>query len=86
MSSSKEVAQAINRLTREGLDLGSSDDSALLEFVEEYLCGDDHDDNEDDPSSGNVLFNRKHNFIKHILVQMKQKMETWLLLVILLYS
>ena len=31
-------------------------------------------------------FNRKYNFIKHILVQMKQKTETWLLLVILLHS
>ena len=37
MLSSKEVARAINRLAREGLDLlGSSDGS---DFVEEYLCG-----------------------------------------------
>ena len=57
MSSSKEVARAINRFAREGLDLlGSSDGSALFDFVEEYLCGDDPDDNEDDLSSGKVLF------------------------------
>ena len=56
MSSSKEVARAINRLAREGLDLlGSSDGSALFDFVEEYLCGDDPDD-EDDLSSGKVPF------------------------------
>ena len=36
--SSKEVARAINRLSREGLDLlGSSDGSALFDFVEEYF-------------------------------------------------
>jgi hypothetical protein len=57
MSSSKEVARAINRLAREGLDLlGSSDGSALFDFVEEYLCGETPDDNEDDLSSGKVLF------------------------------
>ena len=57
MSSSKEVAQAINRLAREGLDLlGSSDGSALFDFVEEYLCGDDPYDNEDELSSGKVPF------------------------------
>ena len=51
--SSKIVAQAIDRLTQEGLHLlGSSDDSALFDFVEEYLCGDDPDDNEDEHSSG----------------------------------
>ena len=55
MSSSKEAARAINRLAREGFDLlGSSDGSALLDFVEEYLCGDDPDGNED-LSSGKVL-------------------------------
>ena len=55
--SSKEVARAINRLAREGLDLlRSLDGSALFDFVEEYLCGDDPDDNEDDLSSGNVPF------------------------------
>ena len=31
-------------------------------------------------------FNKKSYFIKHILVQMKQQMKTWLLLVILLQS
>ena len=54
---SKEAARAINRLTREGLDLlRSSDGSALFDFVEEYLCGDDPDDNEDELSSGKVPF------------------------------
>ena len=53
--SSKETAIAINRLAREGFDLlGSSDGSALLDFVEEYLCGDDPNDHEDDLSSGKV--------------------------------
>ena len=55
MSSSKEVARAINRLVREGLDLlGTSDSSTLLDFVEEYLCGDDPDDDDADLSSGKV--------------------------------
>lgn len=55
MSSSKEVARAINRIAREGLDLlGTSDSSALLDFVEEYLCGDDGDDDDEDLSSGKV--------------------------------
>ena len=35
--SSKEVARAISRLMQEGFDLGSSDGSALFDFVEEYL-------------------------------------------------
>ena len=49
MLSSKEVTQAINRLAREGLQLlGNSNSSALLDFVEEYLCGDDPDDDDDD--------------------------------------
>ena len=53
--SSKEVV--INHLAREGLDLvGSSDGYALLDFVDEYLCGNDSDDNEDDLSSGEVPF------------------------------
>ena len=40
---------------REGLDLlENSDSSALLDFVEEYLCGDDPEDDED-LSSGKVL-------------------------------
>ena len=44
--SSKEVVQAINRLTREGFDLlGASDGSALFDFVE-HLCRDDPDDYE----------------------------------------
>ena len=52
MLSSKEVARAINRFAREGLDLlGDSNSSALLNFVEEYLCEDDDDD---DLSSGKV--------------------------------
>ena len=55
--SSKEVARAINRFAREGLDLlGSSGGSALFDFVEEYLCGDDPYDNEDELSSGKVPF------------------------------
>ena len=55
--SSKEVARAINRFAREGLDLlGSSDGSALFDFVEEYLCGDNPYDNEDELSSGKVPF------------------------------
>lgn len=53
--SSKEVARAINRLVREGLDLlGSSDGSALFDFVEEYLNPRRY--NEDDLSSGKVPF------------------------------
>ena len=57
---SKEAARAINRLTREILDiLRSSDGSALFDFVEEYLCGDDPDDNEDELSSGKVPFQYK---------------------------
>ena len=53
--SSKEVAQAINRLTRDSIDLlGNSDGSALLDFIEEYLYWEDPDDNEDNFSSGNV--------------------------------
>ena len=60
MSSSKEVARAINCFARECLDLlGSSDGSTLFGFVEEYLCGDDPDDNEDDLFSGKVLFQQK---------------------------
>ena len=44
-------------LSCEGFDLvGSSDDSALLDFVEECLCGDDPHDNEDDLFSGKVPF------------------------------
>ena len=59
MSSSKEAARAINRLAREGFDLlGTSDGSALFDFVEEYLCGDNPDDYEDDLSSGKVLFQK----------------------------
>ena len=57
MSSSKEAARAINRLTRKGLDLlRSSDGSFLFDFVEEYLRGDDPDDNEDELSSYMVPF------------------------------
>ena len=56
MPSSKEVARAINRFAREGLGLlRSSDGSAVFDFVEEYLCGDDPD-NEDDLSSDEVPF------------------------------
>ena len=71
---------------REGFDLlGASDGSALFDFVEEYLCGDDPDDYEDDLSSGKVPFQKETSlFTKRILIQMKQKTETWLLLVILL--
>ena len=84
--SSKEAARAMNRLAREGFDLlGTSDGSALFKFVEEYLCGDNPDDYEDDLYSGKVPFKKGNiNFIKRILIQMKWKMETWLLLVILL--
>ena len=57
MSSSKETARTINRLARKGFDLlGTSDGSALLDFVEEYRCGDDPDDYEDDLSSGKASF------------------------------
>ena len=60
MSSSKEAARAINRLTREGFDLlGALDGSALFHFVEEYLCGDDPDDYEDDLSSGKAPFQKE---------------------------
>ena len=42
------TTRAINRLAREEFDLlGTSDGSALFDFVEEYLCGDDLDNNED---------------------------------------
>ena len=58
MSSSKEAARAINHLTREGNLLGASDGSALFDFVEEYLRGDDPDDYEDDFSSGKVPFQK----------------------------
>ena len=54
--SSKEVAQAINHLVWEGLDLGSSDGSALFDYVKEHLCGDDPNDNEDELSSAKVPF------------------------------
>ena len=55
MSSSKEAARAINRLASEGFDLlGTSDGSALYDFVEEYLCGDDPDNYDDELSSGKV--------------------------------
>ena len=57
MSSSKEAARAINRLTREGFDLlGTSDGSALFDFVEEYLCGDDPVNSDGEISSGKVSF------------------------------
>ena len=58
MSSSK-VVRAINRLAREGLDLLGT--SALLNFVEEYLCGDDPD-NDEALSSGKYRVIRKHYF------------------------
>ena len=55
MSSSKEAARAINHLACEGFDLdllGTSDGSALYDFVEEYLCRDDPDNYDDKLSSG----------------------------------
>ena len=60
MSSSKETARAINRFAREGFDLlGTSNGSALFDFVEEYLCGDNLDDYEDNLSTGKVKYRSK---------------------------
>ena len=56
MSSSKEAARAINRLAGEGFDLGTSDGSALFDFIEEYLCGDDPVNSDGELSSGKVSF------------------------------
>ena len=70
MSSSKEAAQAINRLAREGFDLlGTSDGSALFDFVEEYLCGDDPDNSDDELSSGKVPLLHKHHSTTYILLR-----------------
>ena len=56
ISFSKQAARVINRLAREGFNLlGTADGSALFDFVEEYLCGDDPDNNDDELSSGKVL-------------------------------
>ena len=63
--SSKEVARVINHFVREGLDLlRSSDGSALFDFVEEYLCGDDPDDQDDLPQV-RYRFNRKQLYQTH---------------------
>ena len=57
MSPFKEAAPAINHLARECFDLlGASDGSALFEFVEEYLCGDDPANSDGELSSGKVSF------------------------------
>ena len=45
MSKRNEATRAINRLAKDGYDLlGSLAGPALLNFVEEYFCGDDPDD------------------------------------------
>ena len=57
MSSSKEAAWVINRFAREGFDiLGTSDGSALFDFVKEYLCGDDPVNSDGEISSRKVSF------------------------------
>ena len=63
--------------------LGNSDDSTLLEFVEEYLCREDPDNNEDDFSSGKVplVCYGKLDSTPYVPTLMKQKASTWLLLV-----
>lgn len=38
----KQIARALNRLTREGCDFfEASDSSALLEFIEDYMGGEE---------------------------------------------
>ena len=67
MSSFKEAARAINRLASEGFDLlGTSDGSALYDFVEEYLCGDDSDNYDNELSSGKVPFLYKRNSTPYV--------------------
>ena len=53
MSKRNRAASTVNRLVKDGYDLlGSSDGPALMNFLEDYFCGDDPDDYDD--SSGKV--------------------------------